>query len=84
MDEVSVRGEICSRVDLGNSMHVAIINVTAVQNVQVTVTLDPTGCRVHCRMNIAMHAALCCSQVSNFNRISQCVSNGYLAQRLVS
>lgn len=35
VDEVSIRGKICSRVDLGNSMRVTIIDATAVQDVQV-------------------------------------------------
>ena len=46
MDEVLVRGKTCSRVDLGNSMRVTIIDVTAVQDVQVAHRqLNPTGCR---------------------------------------
>ena len=31
-----MRGKICSRVDLGNSMRVTIIDVTAVPGVQVS------------------------------------------------
>ncbi|EIE22618.1 hypothetical protein COCSUDRAFT_66312 [Coccomyxa subellipsoidea C-169] len=35
VDEVAVRGKLCQRVDLGNSMRVTIIDVTAVPLVQV-------------------------------------------------
>lgn len=47
MDEVSVRGKMCSRVDLGNSMRVTIIDVTAVQDVQVNLR-DATSCGGNC------------------------------------
>lgn len=48
MDEVLVRGRICSRVDLGNSMRVTIIDVTAVQDVQVNRRLYATRCLISC------------------------------------
>ncbi len=47
VDEVSVRGKMCSRVDLGNSMRVTIIDVTAVQDVQVNLR-DATSCGGNC------------------------------------
>lgn len=35
MDEVLIRGRLCPRVDLGNSMRLTIIDVSAVPDVQV-------------------------------------------------
>lgn len=49
VDEVAVRGKLCQRVDLGNSMRVTIIDVTAVPLVQVILCMPAlTVFDLHC------------------------------------
>ena len=44
VDEVSVRGQLCQRVDWQNSMHVTMIDVSHVPSVQVGDLVLLHGC----------------------------------------